>query len=169
MAIDPPWRLDPHENIVEVGWGGKVLVLQNIYGVDAYDWNVGLLGNEFSLDAAATLTSGGRTILSIYSNAHSSVGQDIKTAWVIVDLSAIEGASLLIDFLATGDNTGSPWEAHADIYKGHAFSQFQIVANLPTWDFEPEALEWNFVYGGDLHSTLEVQIASNSFVWGYGS
>jgi hypothetical protein len=22
MALDPPWRLDPHENIVEVGWGG---------------------------------------------------------------------------------------------------------------------------------------------------
>jgi len=169
MAIDPPWRLDSHENIVEVGWGGKVLVLRNEYGADAYDWNVGLLGNEFDLDTAATLTSGGRTILSIHSNAHSSVGQDTKTAWVIVDLSAVIGASLLIEFLATGANTGNPWAAYAEIYQGHTFSQFQIVANFPTWDFEPEALEWNFVHGGDPHSTLEIQIASNAFVWGSSS
>jgi len=28
MALDPPWRLDPHERIVEVGWGGVIAALQ---------------------------------------------------------------------------------------------------------------------------------------------
>jgi hypothetical protein len=27
MAIDPPWRLDPHQNIVGVGWGGAIATL----------------------------------------------------------------------------------------------------------------------------------------------
>lgn len=27
MALDPPWRLDPHQNIVGVGWGGAIATL----------------------------------------------------------------------------------------------------------------------------------------------
>lgn len=27
MALDPPWRLDPHQNIVGVGWGGNIATL----------------------------------------------------------------------------------------------------------------------------------------------
>ncbi len=44
MAIDPPWRLDPHENIVGVGWGAVWYVLIKISASSA------------DLDFAATAT-----------------------------------------------------------------------------------------------------------------
>lgn len=51
MAIDPPWRLDPHENIVGVGWGGAriaTLVLSIEYaGGDAFSDTPLLTGVPF--------------------------------------------------------------------------------------------------------------------------
>ena len=55
MTVDPPWRLDPHQNIVGVGWGGgKVLVLANDYGADALPWRFNLLGDDHDLDVTAS-------------------------------------------------------------------------------------------------------------------
>ena len=51
MALDPPWRLDPHESIVEVGWGAAriaALVLSIDYvGGDAFSDTPALSGLPF--------------------------------------------------------------------------------------------------------------------------